>query len=149
LTNGWILAGALLVPLSGCNPVDPDLMPDQQLRAELGLTDHDRVYTVSISTGVGELADPGVLAIEAGVLVQFVSTDWFVHEVRFDLDAMALPAKDFLERTGQTASQPLLQEGSRMVLTFDEAPAGRYPYVLQGNRESGEGEIVVVAPGGR
>ncbi len=30
-------------------------------------------------------------------------------------------------------------------MTFADAPPGRYPYVLDGNREPGEGEVVVVA----
>jgi len=143
------LAVAVLISISTCKPVDPELLPDGELRTELGLTDEDRVHTVSLSTGAGELADPGSLFIEPGELVQFVSTDWFVHEVRFDLDAMTLPVREFLERTGQTASPPLLQEGSRLVLTFEDAPTGRYPYVLQGNRESGLGEIVVMVAEGR
>ena len=120
-----------VVALSACKPVDPELLPDAELRTELGLTDEDRVHTVSLSTGVGELADPGSLAIEPGELVQFVSTDWFVHEVRFDLDAMTSSAREFLERTSQTASPPLLQEGSRLVLTF-EGLSGVPPVCISG-----------------
>ncbi|MGY8777704.1 MAG: hypothetical protein ACKVIN_06235 [Longimicrobiales bacterium] len=143
-----VVAAIVFFPITGCEPVDPALIPDAQLQAELGLTEDDRIHTVQISTGVGERSDPDAVTVSAGEFVQLVSTDWFVHEVRFDLDAMALDTRAFLERTGQTVSPPLLQEGSRFVLSFANAPAGRYPYLLEGNRESGLGEIVVASPEG-
>jgi len=79
--------------------------------------------------------------------VQFVSADWMVHEIRFDVDSVDAPVRGFLERTGQAASPPLLQRDARFVLTFAEAPPGRYPYLLEGNRDSGRGVIVVVPSG--
>ena len=147
--RGFVVATIVFSAVTGCEPVDPALIPDAQLQAELGLTEDDRIYTVQISTGVGERSDPGSVTVSAGELVQLVSTDWFVHEVRFDVEAMAPETRAFLERTGQTVSALLLQEGSRFVLSFVDAPAGRYPYLLQGNRANGLGEIVVASPEGR
>ena len=135
-----------MATLAACEPPpDPDLLPDDRLRAELGLTDRDRVHTVSVRAGVGERADPDLLEVRVGDLVQFVSTDWMVHEVHFELDSVDSDARSFLERTTQVASPPLLQRDARFVLTFANAPIGRYPYRLEGNRDEGRGVIVVVA----
>ena len=57
--------------------------------------------------------------------------------------------RDFLERTGQLASPPLLQQDARFVLSFREAPAGRYPFHLRGNRASGDGVVIVAVEEGR
>lgn len=147
--RAFVVAAIAFLSTTGCEPVDPTLIPDAQLQAKLGLTEDDRIHTVQISTGASERSDPASVTVSAGELVQLVSTDWFVHEVRFDVEAMAPDARTFLERTGQTASPPLLQEGSRFVLSFANAPVGRYPYLLQGNRGNGLGEIVVASPEGR
>lgn len=132
--------------IAGCEATDPSLMPDERLRLELGLTIADRVHTIDLSTGVGERATPDSLAIFPGEFVQFVSGDWLVHEMEFELDSLSGERRVFLERTGQTALPPLLQRDARFVLSFVDAPPGRYPYALAGNRESGRGVIVVVAP---
>jgi len=130
----------------GCEAPDPGLVPDERLRAELGLTELDRVHTVGISTGVRERAEPDSVTVLAGDFVQFVSGDWLVHEVAFDLDSVRGELRHFLEVTGQTASPPLIHRDSRFVLSFVDAPPGRYPYSLAGNRGSGRGVIVVVPP---
>ena len=140
---------ATLLTAAACEERDPDLLPDAQLRAELGLTDDDRVHTVLLSTAEGERAEPDSLEVLPGDLVQLVSDDWMVHEVAFDLEAAAGAARSYLERTGQAHSPPLLQRGARFVLTFADAPPGRYPYRLTGNRAGGEGVIVVAAVEGR
>jgi plastocyanin len=139
------LCVALIGVLSACETADPSLIPDARLQSELGLVETDRVHTVGISTGVGERASPDSLSIAPGEFVQFVSGDWLVHEMAFELDSLDGELRAFLERTGQAASPPLLQRDSRFVLSFVGAPPGRYPYALAGNRESGRGVIVVAA----
>jgi plastocyanin len=140
-----LVAGLLA---TGCSDPDPELVPDDRLRAELGLTGDDRVHTITVEAGTAEEATPDSLEVLVGDLVQFVSGDWMVHEVRFETDALRAPTRTFLEGSGQLASPPLLQRDARFVLTFDEAPPGRYPYRLTGNRAEGAGVIVVKAPGG-
>lgn len=137
----WV--GALALLASGCEPPDPALIPDELLQRELGLTEDDRVHTVELRTGVGERSDPQEVVIRPGDLVQFVSSDWFVHEVHFAADSMEAEAFAFLEANGQSASPPLIHEGGRFVLSFAGAPPGRYVYILEGNRSSGSGSIVV------
>lgn len=141
------LASALVVvALAGCQEPDPELIPDEVLQSELGLTPDDRVHTVRISTGAGERAEPPSLVVRPGDYVQFVSTDRMVHEVAFMLDSLDATAATFLRRTEQNASAPLLEMDARFVVSFVNAPEGRYPYSLAGNRQPGEGEIVVELP---
>ena len=133
---------------AGCEAIDPALRPDDQLISELDLTERDRVYTVSLATGVGESAEPDSIVVQPGDYLQFVSSDWFIHEVHFDSAIMDDQARSFMVVTGQMSSPPLLQQGARFVLSFADAPLGRYPFRLQGNREDGRGVIVVAPPHG-
>jgi hypothetical protein len=77
------------------------------------------------------------------VWVQFVSGDWFVHELAFEMDSLGTSARVFLMDTDQIESPPLLQRDARFVVSFEGAPPGRYPYLLQGNGRAGRGVIVV------
>ncbi len=140
------LTAALFVA-TGCQERrDPSLEPDALLQAELGLTVADRVHRVRITGGGGEAADPPVVSIEPGAYVEFVSADWLLHEVLFEADSLSEAQRGFLERTDQIASPPLIERGSRYVLTFAGAPVGRYVYTLEGNGRSGRGVIVVAPP---
>jgi plastocyanin len=139
------LAGVCL----GCEAPDPELIPDDDLQAELGLTQDDRVHTVSLRTDAGETADPDSLTVAVGDFVQFVSDDWLVHEIAFQLDEITSDGRAFLAGTGQTVSPPLIDRGGRFVLSFSDAPPGRYPYALQGNRGPGSGLLIVVDPDAR
>ena len=130
-----------------CTPEpDPTLQPDAVLQAELGLTLDDRVYRVSVTGGEIERSEPAALSIEAGSYVEFITTDWLVHEIRFETDSLGTAQRAFLERTDQVASPPLIDRESRYVLSFVEAPPGRYGYRLEGNGQAGRGVIVVVVP---
>ena len=133
---------------AGCEAIDPALRPDDQLISELGLTERDRVYTVSLATGVGERAEPDSIVVQPGDYLQFVSSDWLIHEVHFDSAIMDDQARSFMVVTGQMNSPPLLQQGARFVLSFEDAPLGTYPFRLRGNREDGSGVIVVAPPHG-
>ena len=54
-----------------------------------------------------------------------------------------------LERADQLASPPLIYRDSRYVLAFEGAPAGKYPYAIEGNGRPGRGVIVVGDPEAR
>ncbi len=136
-----------MVVAGACAPeTDPALLPDEVLQAELGLTLDDRVYRVALSGGQGERAEPAALSIEPGAYVEFVTTDWLIHEVLFETDSLAAEQLEFLERTDQVASPPLIDRQSRYVLSFIGAPLGRYAYRLEGNGRPARGVIVVAAP---
>lgn len=150
--GGWLSGPRLslviltLVALTGCEKPDPELIPDEVLQNELGLTPEDRVHTIRLSTGVAERSSPDTLTVRPGDYVQFVSADWMVHEVAFELDSMPGAARTFIERTGQDRATPLIELDSRFIVSFVGAPGGRYPYALAGNRGAGRGEIVVAVP---
>ena len=130
---------------SGCSEPDPERIPDATLQHELGLTEDDQVYTVTITGGEVEVAEPATDSVPEGSYLQFVTTDWLIHEVAFDVEQLHAEARAFLERTDQLASPPLLSRDSRFVVSFEGAPPGRYPYVLAGNGGPGRGLIVVTA----
>ncbi|MDH3270152.1 MAG: hypothetical protein OEN56_02395 [Gemmatimonadota bacterium] len=130
----------------GCEQPDSELIPDEVLQVQLGLTVEDRVHTVRVEAGTEERPIPRTVTVRPGDWVQFVSADHFVHEVGFYLDSLGGAARAFLVRTGQDASPPLVEEDARFVVSFAGAPVGRYPYGLSGNRGPGWGEIVVEDP---
>ena len=135
---------ALLIAAAGSScQVDPELQPDEVLRSELGLTDRDEVHRVVITGGDVELAAPRATTIQPGAYLEFVTGDWFVHEIIFELDSLPPDARAFLESTDQVASPPLLRLDSRYVVSFEGCPPGRYPFVLEGSGAAGRGVVVV------
>lgn len=137
------LAGvtAVLLGLPGCGDAN-EHGPDQLLLDSLGLEPSDAVLRVEISgAGNREAARPRVVRVPVGGFVEFRTSDPRLHSVRFLVDSLPPAAADFLRSTGQTASPPLLELGARFVVTFRGAPEGRYPYVVEGNGETGRGAV--------
>ena len=124
---------------------DPTLRPDEVLELELGFTNRDQVHRIIIRGGGEESASPVETEVTSGGYVEFVTADWFVHEVVFELDSLSPAARTFLERTDQVASPPLIRQDSRYVMDFSGGPSGRYPFLLKGNGASGRGVVVVIA----
>lgn len=143
-----VIVALLLLSGMGCEPVDPTLRPDAQLISELGLSERDRVHTVSLTAEAEERADPDSIIVRSGDYLQFVSSDWLIHEVRFDSAEMSDRTRSFMIVTDQMRSPPLLQLGARYVLSFADAPEGAYPFRLEGNRGPGRGVIMVAPPSG-
>jgi plastocyanin len=141
---GILLAVSLSPVACGPAEVDLTLRPDSVLRAELGLTDSDRVHRVTLLGGDTERIDPPSLEVEAGDWVEFVTGDWRIHEVRFDADSLTPAARDFLEGSDQMDSPPMVRRDERFVVSFAEAPEGRYPFTAAGNGAADRGVVVVV-----
>ena len=142
LTLGVAAAWAFALP--GCSGgSDTSLRPDSLLRAELGLTDADQVHRVAISGGLRETLSAPSVEIAPGAWVEFVTLDWWVHEIRFEADSLPREARAFMERTDQVASQPLVTKDERFVLSFEGAPDGRYPFVVEGSGAPARGVVVV------
>lgn len=143
---GAAVAATVLALAGACGSEVPEaLRPDPVLREELGLTDADEVHRVLLSAATGERARPDSVAVPDGAWVDFVSADFRVHEIVFEVDSLAPPARAFLERTDQVASPPLVDRGARFVIHMEGAPPGRYPYLLQGNGAPVRGVVVVLA----
>jgi plastocyanin len=139
-------AALLLVLGAACGrSVPPADRPDEVLRTQLGLTDKDEVHRVTLTGGNTEVLDPVQTTVPVGAWVEFVTGDGRVHQVSFEADSLGAEARAFLERTDQMASPPLVNEGQRFVVSFHDAPQGRYPFRAEGNGGPTHGVVVVHA----
>ena len=144
ISLGVVVVVAWTAGAAGCGGApDLSLRPDSVLQAELGLTERDRVHSVTLLGGTSESAEPSSLEVLSGDWVQFRSGDWRIHEVRFLLDSVPGEARSFLEETDQVASPPLVQKDARFVVSFRDAPEGRYPFMVEGHGSSVHGVVVV------
>jgi plastocyanin len=142
---GPLALGALMV-LTACG-VPPDLQPDDVLREGLELTGRDEVHRVTLSGERGEPPEPAETDVPVGAWVEFVTADWLIHEVTFELDSLDSPARSFLSNTDQVASPPLINRDSRFVVHFEDAPSGRYPFRIEGNGPTVRGAVTVRSRG--
>ena len=130
--------------LAGCGRAENQLQPDALLRDSLGLGDDDRVHRVRLGSADNrERIEPVQVTVRPGDWVEFITQDRRVHAVSFLVDGLPQPAADFLRASGQEASPPLVQPEARFVVSFADAPAGSYPFVVVGNGEEARGTIVV------
>lgn len=138
-----VVATALATTLSvGCGANEHP--PDQFLQDSLGLEGSDQVFRVELAAESNrETATPSEVRVPPGAFVEFVTTDRRLHTVEFSLDDTSAAGAEFLRDTGQDASPPLLELGSRFVVSFADAPTGRYPYLVEGNGEPVRGVVVV------
>ncbi len=144
--SGWMAMAAVgLFLLAGCDRPDPP--SDPELRAELGIADEVQIHRVMV-TGAAEVTRliPAYLEVTAGDLVQFQIRGHRVHQVVFETDELTAEARAFLERTGQLAPPPLTASEARLVLSFEGAPEGIYPYRMDGYAPSVTGHIMVRHP---
>jgi plastocyanin len=143
-----VLIAALVLPLAGCgeqmgNPNPPDAL----LQDSLGLSADDRVHRVVMGTRDGaEFVDPVEVTLEPGGFVEFFAEDRRVRTVSFLADSLSSEQADFLRARGQDRSPPLLELESRYLVTFEDAPLGRYPFVVEGNARRIFGAVVVGSP---
>ena len=86
---------------------------------------------------------PPHLEIELGEWVQFVSLDRRVHTVSFVPDSLSPEALGYLDDTGQLEGPPLLALGSRFLVDFRVAPAGRYVFSSTSHGDPVFGSITV------
>ncbi|MFG1691014.1 hypothetical protein ACGF5M_02460 [Gemmatimonadota bacterium] len=137
--------GALLLFLSATacgNP--PEAGPDAELRETLGLDSDEELYRIVLGgKGRREHLVPTRLEIPQGGIVVIVTVDRRVHTVTFLQDSLSAEAAAFLSETNQMQSPPLLEQGSRFVVSFREAPPGRYPFVSEGHGGTASGIIVI------
>lgn len=133
----------VLFGLGGCAP--PDSAPsDPDLRAELGISDDVPIHRVEL-VGQGDWTRvlPQELVIRPGDVVQFVTLDHRVYLVRFDENLLTDAARTFLTDTNQYDPPPLVEEGARLVLSFEGAPPASYAFRVEGNGAPVQGSIRV------
>ena len=145
-----VTSPVVLIPLlvlcsaaAACGPTNEN-PPDQLLRDSLGLQETDQVFRVTVSASDNrERPRPPEVRVPPGTFVEFVTTDRRLHTVSFLLDSIPRASADFLTSSGQDRSPPLLELGARFVVSFRDAPPGRYPYRVEGNGEPGRGVVIV------
>lgn len=146
-SSGLTAVSLLSVVLASCGKGEvppPQNPPDALLRDSLQLGDDDRVFRISLSSENGDnRADPTTIQVPMGAWVEFVSVDGWPRTVAFVLDSLSSPAAELLRSSGQDASPPLLDAGDRFVVTFTGAPAGRYPFRIEGSAGPVEGAVVI------
>lgn len=81
--------------------------------------------------------EPAAVAADTGDVVRFVADDNGGHAIVFESTALAADVRDYLERTGQMRSPPLITSGSSWVVTLAGAPAGEYPFRCSTHNASG------------
>jgi plastocyanin len=126
---------ALALPLAACDSGNGFAGGDEKGPRVLELAgdtlqvpDSVRVATVRIDRSRLDELDPAESTIRTGDLLRFIAQDAGTHAIAFDGDAMTDEARAFLQKTGQLRSPPFLQKGSTWVMSFKDAPVGRYPY---------------------
>ena len=73
--------------------------------------------------------DPAAPEAHPGDVIRFAAADNGGHAIVFESTALAADARDWLERTGQMRSPPLITSGAAWVVTLDGAPPGDYPFL--------------------
>ncbi len=141
--SGVVAATLVSLALSGCGSDESDLPPDARLQRELGLEPSDRVHEVLLHGGIEGSVEPAEAVVLQGDYLQFVTADSWVHELVFEVDSLAGPALAFMGGLDQLAAPPMVSRGSRFVLSFVEAPPGRYPFRVEGGGPARRGVIVV------
>lgn len=144
LKRSGVAAAALVgLALWGCGSGESELPPDARLQRELGLQPSDRVHSVLLHGGVQGWIEPAEATVLQGDYLQFVAADSWVHELNFEADSLPAPARAFMEGLDQLVAPPMVSRGSRFVVSFVDAPPGRYPFRVEGGGPARTGVIVV------
>jgi hypothetical protein len=91
---------------------------------------------------------PREVALEPGHFVEFFTEDRRVRTVSFLLDSLNAEQSAFLRSSGQDRSPPLVELETRFVVSFQGAPPGRYPFLVEGNERAISGVVTVGTPEG-
>jgi hypothetical protein len=141
-----LAASLLLIVAAAACKAPPELRPEQLLQDSLGLTERDRVHALALRTDSGvEVADRDVLVIREGDHVVFRTDDRRARAVRFERDSLGPGPTRWAEGAGLFAAPLLARTEMRWVVNFENAPPGRYPYVVLGGAAEGRGVVEVEA----
>ncbi len=142
---GLVGGGVLGVACGGEGAPPPD--PEREAARALGLSPGARLHRVVLGgRGSQEHVVPTWLEVRSGDAVEFVTVDHRVHVVRFLPDSLEVPQREWLDRSGQGTSPPLVYRGSRFLFRLEEAPPGAYPFLAEGHGGRMAG-VILVQPG--
>jgi plastocyanin len=94
------------------------------IRLEAGV----RLVEVRVARGASGEFEPDPVQAGSGDYVRFTADDRGGHAIVFAGALLQPDAREFLQRTGQLRSPPLITAGASWVITLDGAPAGEYPF---------------------
>ena len=112
-------------------------LANDTIRLEQGVT----LVEVTVRRGADGDFDPAAPVAHTGDVVRFAAADNGGHAIVFESTALAPDAREWLERTGQMRSPPLITSGSAWVVTLDGAPPGDYPFLC--STHSARGRLTV------
>ena len=140
-------AGALsfVVMIAACERAPDDAGPRvlELAHDTIQLADGVSLIDVTAQREQGGDFDPARVEAKTGDVVRFTAGDAGGHAIVFDGAALTAEAREYLERTGQLRSPPLIASGSAWVITLDGAPAGEYPFRC--STHNGSGRLTVAA----
>lgn len=137
------LALTAVLLLGACGSSGPDAS-ESGIREDLGLSADARVHRVDLTVTADRLRMlPLRTRIGVGDAVQLVVLDNRTHLVGFLTDEMDPEVLAFLTRTDQLRPPPLVEREARLVLSFQDAPRGRYPFRVEAGGFEALGEILV------
>jgi plastocyanin len=132
LIRGLCRSGALIltVVLMSCEAgAGAQVSSAAALRDTLGIGPRVTLHRVALGgERDSERIIPTELVADEGDVVAFETVDGRIHELAFEPDSLALDALDFLRRTGQMKSPPMIDRGTRFLVDFEDAPDGRYVF---------------------
>jgi plastocyanin len=87
---------------------------------------------------------PDTVRARPGDVVRFIAADRHPHSIAFESSQLSPAVEEFLRSSSQLRGPPLITEGASWIVSFADAPAGRYPFVdLSQNKL---GLIIVTSP---
>lgn len=134
----------LFLAIVGCGiePKTPQIIEETSTDPHLEIASKAQVVQLSGGRDVEHVVPPHV-EIEVGEWVQFVTLDRRVHMLSFTPDSISTEAFEYLEHSGQLKGPPLLTRGSRFLVDFRGAPAGRYVFSSESHGDPVFGSVTV------
>jgi plastocyanin len=88
--------------------------------------------------------EPDTVRARPGDVVRFITADRHPHAIAFESALLAPALDEFLRRTSQLRSPPLIVEGASWIVSLADAPPGTYPFVDLS--QNARGTLTVFAP---
>ncbi|HEX2167261.1 MAG TPA: plastocyanin/azurin family copper-binding protein [Longimicrobiales bacterium] len=122
-------AGALAILVAACDEVPGAGPPVLELANDtITLQEGASIVDVTVQRTAESDFDPAAVEAQTGDVVRFVAGDNGSHAIVFESRALQPDVREYIERTGQMRSPPLLTNESSWVVTLEGAPAGEYPF---------------------
>ena len=130
-------------PSNGEAPTDPDAA----LRDTLGISLQVNLHRIALGGERDrERIFPDTVRAREGDVLAFETVDGRIHELAFEPDSLSPEVAEFLRRTRQLESPPLIDRGTRFLVDLTDAPDGRYVFSARTFGEPVYGVVTVGPP---